>query len=55
MSIIFLHVVSSIGGFSNTEVEAMMIALVKFWKRGTKRTFAKGRHTAVEVWAPYTG
>ena len=32
-----------------------MIALVKFWKGKTKRTFGKGHHTAVEVWAPYTG
>ena len=51
-----LHVTSSIGGFSNKEVEAMMIALVKFWGKKTKRSkYGGGFHTAVEVWAPYTG
>lgn len=50
-----LHVVSSIGGFTTDEVESMMVALVKFWKGGTKRKFGGGFHTAVEVWAPYTG
>lgn len=50
-----LHVASSMGVFSNLEVEAMMVALVKFWMKGTKRALGGGYHTAVEVWAPYTG
>ena len=50
-----LHVVTGIGGFTTDEVESMMVALVKFWKQGTKRAFGGGFHTAVEVWAPYTG
>lgn len=49
-----LHVVSSIGTFTDSEVEAMMIALVKFWKKKTKR-ITGDYHTAAEVWAPYTG
>lgn len=50
-----LTVAASIGTFEKEEVEAMMVALVTFWKGKLKRQFGGGYHTAVEVWAPYTG
>lgn len=48
-----LRVADTIGTFEDEEIEAMMVALIMFWKKTLKRTFGGGYHTAVEVWAPY--
>lgn len=49
------RVAASIGTFKDVDIEAMMVALVIFWKGVLKRKFGGGYRTDVEVWAPYTG